>query len=133
MTTKRSRGMSTETLRRLWTRAPWTAIVVRGAVLPEGRRPRDAATRALARGGAGALRTRGSVAVLVRFVIQPRPPPADVQSPAADSGATNASSCNVTLLRRVSWTSVDALSIRPMSARYSHAVVTPSMPYVFLK
>src|SRR5215217_7855898 len=26
----RSRGSSTEMLRRLWTRAPWTAIVVRG-------------------------------------------------------------------------------------------------------
>src|SRR5579859_266811 len=34
-TIMRSRGMSTETLRRLWTRAPWTAIVVLGAVRAE--------------------------------------------------------------------------------------------------
>src|SRR3954463_15941619 len=37
MTTSRSRGISTEMLRRLWTRAPCTAIVVRtGGVALEG-------------------------------------------------------------------------------------------------
>src|SRR5438105_15799489 len=31
-TMRRSRGSSTEMFRRLWTRAPWTAIVVRAAL-----------------------------------------------------------------------------------------------------
>src|SRR5688572_17271551 len=36
-TTRLSRGISTETFLRLWTRAPWTAMVVRGAARPLSR------------------------------------------------------------------------------------------------
>ena len=49
------------------------------------------------------------------------------------STAKNASSCTSTWLRFVRRVAIDALPIIPWSARYSHAVVTCSIPYVFAK
>ena len=46
---------------------------------------------------------------------------------------TNASSCTTTLLLFVNCTGVEALPINPWSARYSHAVVTPSTLKLRLK
>ncbi len=68
---------------------------------------------------------RPHAAVLLRRRRRARAPTA--YSPSGPSGRQKASSCSEAELRLVARTGADALAMSPWSARYSHAVVTPSM------
>src|SRR5579883_542649 len=110
-TTRLSRGISSETFLRLWTRAPCTATVVRAAgfaAAPVTCRPAPSPLTA----GDGDTEPLPPFFVALELIRRP-------------SRVENASSCTSTLLILVRRTDTPALPISPRSARYSHAPVTP--------